>query len=142
VLLCGKAGVELRPVIGAYDTVALALALEGEGIPSYPRSVLISTPELAGELLDAMGDHSVCVMRGHGITVTGASVEEATIRAISLENLARVCWQLSSRGPLEEISAEDAAAFASRGSGQVISRGTEWVWRSYVRLLDHLPPQG
>lgn len=38
-LLCGLAGLVPRPVFGAYNIPALSLALEG--VPVYPRSVLI-----------------------------------------------------------------------------------------------------
>jgi ribulose-5-phosphate 4-epimerase/fuculose-1-phosphate aldolase len=133
VLLCGIAGVELRPVFGAFDPAAMALALEG--IPVYPRSILISRPELGAELVGAMGNKPVCIMRGHGIAVTGRTVEEATLRAIRLENLARVCWQLARHGPLPDVSAEDVAEFGGQ-AGAVVPRGDEWVWRYYVRLVE------
>jgi ribulose-5-phosphate 4-epimerase/fuculose-1-phosphate aldolase len=86
-LLCGLAGVELRPVFGAFDIPALRLALRG--VPRYERSVLITRAELAAEMLAAMGDHDVCLLAGHGITVCGESVEQATVRAVALE---RLCW--------------------------------------------------
>jgi 3,4-dihydroxyphthalate decarboxylase len=86
-LLCGLAGVELRPVFGAFDIPALRLALRG--VPRYERSVLITRAELAGEMLAAMGDRDVCLLAGHGITVCGDSVEQATVRAVALE---RLCW--------------------------------------------------
>src|SRR5215213_182765 len=106
-LLCGLAGLPLRPVFGAFDPEALELA--AGGVPVYPRAVLIDRPALAAELLAAMGDAPVCLMRGHGITVVGRTVQEATIRAIKLEALARVTWQLAAAGrtapdlPAEEI---------------------------------------
>lgn len=137
-LLCGIAGIQIRPVVGAFDTSAMLMA--NAGVPTYPRSVLISRPELAAELIAAMGDRDVCIMRGHGITVTGRSVEDATLRAIRLEAIARVCWELSQRGELKEIPPEDVAEFARRGSGPFLPRADEWVWRHYVRMLEHNPP--
>lgn len=138
VLLCGIAGVELRPIYGAYDPGGLALAVQG--IPTFPSSVLISNPELGQKLAATMGEKPVCVMRGHGIAVVGRSIEEATIRAIRLEALARISWQLSSKGQVAELPAEDIASFQQRGPGQVLSRADEWVWRHYVRLLEEKAP--
>ncbi|HEX8861236.1 MAG TPA: class II aldolase/adducin family protein, partial [Actinomycetes bacterium] len=45
VLLCGVAGLELRPVFGSYNIPAMRMALAG--VPVYPRSVLIRRAELA-----------------------------------------------------------------------------------------------
>ena len=49
------------------------------GVPVYGRSVLIARAELADEMLAAMGDRPVCILRGHGITVAGESVEQAVV---------------------------------------------------------------
>src|SRR5262249_47732145 len=85
VLLCGLAGIELRPIVGAFNPQAMALARDGN--PVYRRSVLIDSPRLGVELAAAMGGKSVCLMRGHGLTVVGRTVEEATLRAIRVESL-------------------------------------------------------
>jgi ribulose-5-phosphate 4-epimerase/fuculose-1-phosphate aldolase len=133
VLLCGIAGVELRPLFGGYDPSALRIALDG--IPVFPRSITLHRPEDVWPMLEIMGDKSVCLMRGHGITVTGTSVEQATIRAIKMETLARVNWQAASRGAVPEISAEDVEAFNRPGRGKK-RQSTEPVWRYYLQLLE------
>ena len=133
-LLCGLAGLEFRPIFGAFDPEALELA--ASGVPTFPKAILIDTPELAGQLFDAMDEAPACLMRGHGITVVGATVIQATIRAIKLESLARVTWQLASAGvkvanlPTDEI--ENFTRRSQGGSG--IPRGIEWLWRHYARL--------
>ena len=86
-LLCGLAGIELRPVFGAFDIPAMRLALRG--VPRYERSVLITRAELAAEMVAAMGESTTCLLVGHGITVVGDTVEQATVRAVALE---RLCW--------------------------------------------------
>jgi 3,4-dihydroxyphthalate decarboxylase len=116
VLLAGLAGLALRPVYGAYDMVAMRLALAG--VPVYPRSVLIRTPELAAEMLAAMGPADVCVLRGHGVTVAGASLEQAVVRAVALHRLAEVTVQLAQLGATPEaVSAADLAQLPDLGSG-------------------------
>ncbi|HZE31958.1 MAG TPA: class II aldolase/adducin family protein [Actinoallomurus sp.] len=115
VLLCGVAGLDLRPLFGSYNIPAMRMALEG--IPVYPRSVLIRRPDLAHEMIAAMGDRPVCVLKGHGITVTGASVEEAVVRALNLNALATVTLELARLGAKPEpVPAEDVAELPDLGS--------------------------
>lgn len=132
-LLCGLAGLELRPIFGAYDPAAMRLALDG--VPVFPRSLTLTRPELVWPMLEVMGQRDVCLMYGHGITVIGSSVEQATVRAIKLETLARVTWQATARGAVPDISREDLAAFARPDSGRR-SDSAMPIWRYYVRLLE------
>lgn len=114
-LLCELAGLELRPVFGSYNIPAMRMALDG--VPVYPRSVLIRRPDLAREMIAAMGDRPICVLRGHGITVTGASVQEAVVRALNLNALATVTLELARLGARPpEVPAEDVAELPDLGS--------------------------
>lgn len=115
VLLCGVAGLELRPVFGAYNIPAMRMALEG--VPVYRRSVLIRRPDLAHEMIAAMGDRPVCVLKGHGITVTGASAEEAVVRAVNLNALATVTLELARLDARpEDLPDDDVAELPDLGS--------------------------
>jgi 3,4-dihydroxyphthalate decarboxylase len=92
VLVADLAGVELRQVFGAYNIPAARLA--ERGVPVYPRSVLVRTPELGRAVAATVGEAGVCVLRGHGIVTVGESVEQATMRALDLTDLARVCGEV------------------------------------------------
>lgn len=108
---------ELMPIIGAYDPQALAMVLGG--IPRYPRSILINSPELGQDLAKALGDKSVCLMQGHGITACGPSVQEATITAWRLNDLAELNYRAHLLGTPHPISDEDIAVFqGNRGGGE------------------------
>jgi ribulose-5-phosphate 4-epimerase/fuculose-1-phosphate aldolase len=127
VLVCGIADLELRPIFGAFDIPAMRMALDG--IPVYPRSVLISRPELAHEMIAAMGDRPVCVLKGHGITVTGESVEQAVVRAVSLNTLATVALEVArAGGRAAPIPPEDVAELPDLGS----AFNDLTVWRHLV----------
>jgi len=129
-LLVGLAGLEPRPVFGAYNIPALRLALGG--IPVHPRPILISRPELAEEMIATMGDRPVCLLRGHGITVAGASIEAATVMAVDLDVLLRVTVDLARLGAQpEELDAEDLAELPDLGSGL----NERFVWQSLVADL-------
>jgi len=136
ILLCGMAGVPLRPAYGAYDHDSFAISLASRGVPDYPRSVLIRTAALGREVMAAIGEEAACILRGHGIVVVGAEVEQATLRAIKLEQLAQICWDLSLRGEVPAISAEDLEELAPGGAAPLSSQGDRWTWSHYVRLLD------
>ena len=88
VVTADLAGLTLRPVVGSFNIPAMRMAREG--IPIYPRAVLIRRAELADEMLAAMGTAPICVLRGHGVTTTGASIQQAVIRALNAEALAKV----------------------------------------------------
>jgi 3,4-dihydroxyphthalate decarboxylase len=114
-LLCGLARIPLRPVFGAYDIPAMRLA--AAGVPRYERSVLITRAELAAEMLDAMGPRPACLLVGHGITVLGDSVEQATVRAVALERLCRVSLELARLGAEPPVvPAEDLAELPELGT--------------------------
>ena len=49
----------------AYDIPGARLA--ADGIPTWDRSALIRTDELAGAMAEALGDRPIVILRGHGI---------------------------------------------------------------------------
>jgi len=130
-LICGISELELRPIFGAFNIPAMRMALEG--IPVYPRSVLVTRPDLAAQVMEAMGDKHVCLMKGHGITVTGRTVEEATVRALNLDALARVTLQVAQAGrEASDIPPEDVEELPDLGS----TFNDQWVWRHHVKMLE------
>lgn len=132
-LMCGITGIELRPIFLAYDPSAMRLGLDG--VPVYPRSHTLTKPEHVWPMLELMGDQTYCLMRGHGITVYGRSVEEATIRAIKLEALARINWHAARQGGAPDVPEEDVAVFRQGGSG-ARRDSVRPVWNYYVQLLE------
>ena len=139
-LMCGIGEIQLRPILGAYDGAASArLALEG--IPVYPRSVTVTDQQLAADLLTYMGSKHVCLMKGHGTTVTGRTVEEATLRALRFETHCRISWQLQVAGKTApDLSLEDIRYFTGRGRPRYPINTEQAMWRYYVRLLEYHQP--
>jgi ribulose-5-phosphate 4-epimerase/fuculose-1-phosphate aldolase len=131
-LLCGLADLQPRAVFGAYNIPAMRLGLAG--VPVFPRPVLITKRELALEMIAAMGDSDVCLLRGHGITVAGDTVEQATVKAVNLHVLLDVTVQLAQLGakPLE-VSARDLAELPDLGA----AFNDRLAWQA---LVAELPP--
>jgi ribulose-5-phosphate 4-epimerase/fuculose-1-phosphate aldolase len=124
---------KLRPIFGAYDPSALSLVLDG--IPVYGRSITITDNQLGGEFASAMGEKRVCLMRGHGITTAGATVEEATVTAIKINELAEMHYHAYVLGEPEEISAEDIAHFKAKVFKKGPSAHLGATWRYYATLV-------
>ena len=64
VVAADLAGLGIRPIVGAFDMPGTKLA--AGGVPVYPRGVLVRNERLAAEMVDAMGDRPVVLLRGHG----------------------------------------------------------------------------
>jgi ribulose-5-phosphate 4-epimerase/fuculose-1-phosphate aldolase len=128
--ICNK---PLLPLFGAYDPSSLRLLIEG--LATYPRSITVSNEKLGAEFAGAMGEKSACLMRGHGITTAGAGVEEATLTAIKLNELAEVNYRASLLGKPEPISQEDIDVILRSAGRQRSTTHSVSNWRYYCKLL-------
>jgi len=129
--ICNK---PLLPLFGAYDPTGLRLVVEG--LSTYRRSITVSNEKLGEEFARAMGDKQACLMRGHGITSAGPSVEEATLTAIKLNELAEVNYRAALLGTPEPIPQEDIDVFMGSAGGKRKTIHTVSTWRYYCKLLD------
>ncbi len=129
--ICNK---PLLPLYGAYDPSGLRLLVDG--LATYPRSITVSSEKLGEEFARAMGDKPACLMRGHGITTAGPSVEEATLAAIKLNDAAEINYRASLLGTPQPIPQEDIDVLVGmlRGNRQSVHAGSSW--RYYCKLLD------
>jgi L-fuculose-phosphate aldolase len=132
----------LLPIFGSFSPTALDLAAE-EKISRYDRSILIRDTSLGEELARTMGETSVCLMRGHGITSVGRDVPEATILAVHLGELADMNYRARLLGTPRPISEEDQEIFramrqaaASRQASDRPSAGVYSLWRYFLRRLE------
>lgn len=117
----------LLPLIGAYDPSCLSLVTEG--IPEYPSSVLIADDKLGKSLADVIKGARTCIMRSHGITTCGPTIEAATMNAIWLNDLAEINYRARLLGEPRPISAEDLKSFEKISGGDLSS-----YWRYYSRV--------
>jgi ribulose-5-phosphate 4-epimerase/fuculose-1-phosphate aldolase len=129
--ICNK---PLLPLFGAYDPTALRLVVNG--LATYPRSITVSSEKLGEEFARAMGEKQACLMRGHGITSAGASVEEATLTAIKLNEVAEINYGAALLGKPEPIPQEDIDILLGRAGERRKAVHTASSWRYYCKLLD------
>lgn len=87
-----------------------------------------------------ISDSNVVLMYGHGITVVGSSIQEASMRAISLNQLVTMMYKAYAIGtpkrlPDEEVAILTRARDANEQKGSAIGEaGTLANWRYYVEL--------
>jgi len=100
----------------------------------FPRAVLINTPELGAAMRAAMAGRPVCVLRGHGLTTTGATLQQAVARALAVDSLARLaCRVVAAGGRPAPIADADLAQLPDLGSGF----NDDMLWRHHEARLDH-----
>lgn len=77
--------------------------LFADGVPIYDSAVQIDNPERGRSVAAAMGDRKGVLLKGHGLTVVGTSIEEATVSAVNLERSARLQIMAGGLGAVEAI---------------------------------------
>lgn len=107
----------LLPIYAAYDPQGMRLCTEG--IPVYPRSVTIVNDQLGDDFMNTMGEKDACLLRGHGMTTAGRSVEDCTGRSLTVFELARMNYLAYAIGDPKPVPDGDIAEYAERQtSGQ------------------------
>ncbi len=131
VVIAAMSEIDLVPWIGAYDIPAMRLA--ERGIPTHPRAVLISRPELAHEMMESMGDADAVVLSGHGLVTAGVDPVDAMLRALQVAELARLSLAVvQAGGTTTPISAADRAELPDLGTGF----NHDVLWRHHLACLE------
>jgi ribulose-5-phosphate 4-epimerase/fuculose-1-phosphate aldolase len=126
-------GRPLVPIYGAYDIPGARLA--ADGVPVWPRSVLVNTPALGAAMAGALGDRPVLVLAGHGlVSVAGGppdtAVARAMLQAYAVDTLARTTLAvLGAGGEPTPIGDEDLAGLPDLGG----AFNVDTLWRYLVR---------
>ena len=130
VVVAALAKVPLVPCVGAYNIPAMRLA--EAGIPIHDRSVLISRPELAHEMLESMAGSDTCVLAGHGLVTTGSTPRDAMLKALDIAMLAELSLAVVSAGGVPKpISEADRADLPDLGP----SFNQDTLWRHHLACL-------
>jgi HCOMODA/2-hydroxy-3-carboxy-muconic semialdehyde decarboxylase len=96
--------------------------------------MLIGNGALGAAMAKALGDKAVVLMRGHGSTVVGESVEQAVYRAIYAEVNARLQIEATQLGQVTYLTSQEARKAAATND-TVLSRPWE-LWVREVGPID------
>lgn len=72
-------------------------------LPLYTDTMdLIRTPQMGQGVATALGAHRAVVLKNHGLVMTGATIHEAVVLCVMLEEAARLQLMAEATGPLAE----------------------------------------
>lgn len=98
----------------------------------------VDSPVLAAELAKHIGDANVAILGSHGVIVAGATIEEATYRAASIDRACRLAYDVLVSGrPGRMISRGVMVGMKE----SLLERAAEVYWRGAVRGLLKSEPE-
>ena len=103
-----------------------------EGVRLYPSAQLVMTAAEGQAVAETLGDLRAVLMRNHGITVAGPSVEVAAVWAAELERSCRTQLAASQLGPLAPIPPDEVVRMYDRFARGYPGRNVA-IWRYLVR---------
>ena len=96
--------------------------------------LLVRDRPLGAALAGALGKCNCVLMRGHGMTVVGASVQEAVFRAVYTEMNARLQLQATQlEGPIEFLTDEEGRRSTASNAGTLERPWEVWKKRALGR---------
>lgn len=126
----GVTGARLKPIFHMAGFLGGGAAHYDIRDASGNTDLLVRNSELGKYLATALGPHSCVLMRGHGSTTVGASIEQVVYRAIYAEVNARLQSQALGLGAVNYLSEEEAQLAAAAIDGQI---GRCWdLWQRRI----------
>ena len=122
----GVTGQALRPVFHMSGFLGEGTALFEIRNVAGDADMLVSNAPLGVALAAVLGSRSAVLMRGHGSTVVGASLEQAVYRAFYAEVNARLQIQATALGEVTFLNAREAAKAAAVNDTQLPRAWEYW----------------
>lgn len=98
-------------------------------VPVWPCAQLVTDHALGDDLARTLGAHALVLLQGHGVASAAATVPEAALHAIHLEQLAEANWRVLAMGRQPRVIPSDELL-------QRASTGVGWEVRwAYYREL-------
>ena len=129
----GATGQRLRPIFHMSGFLGSGSASFEIRDTAGNTDMLIRDMGLGKALAQSLGQHNCVLMRGHGSTTVGSSIEVAVYRAIYAEVNAKLQIQAAALGPINFLTEEEAALAAASTEGQVVRA---WdLWRGNIGAM-------
>lgn len=126
----GVTGQRLKPIFHMAGFLGAGTALYDIRDASGNTDMLVRNAELGRYLATALGPASCVLMRGHGSTTVGNSIEQVVYRAIYAEVNARLQAQAMGLGPVTYLNEEEAQLAAAANDSQI---GRSWdLWQRRI----------
>jgi ribulose-5-phosphate 4-epimerase/fuculose-1-phosphate aldolase len=115
-----------------FRPVTLQGTIFAEGVPLYTEPDLVKTRAQGEALARLIGGKRAALLRGHGIAVVGADIEEALYASLILEDDARKTLEAASLGEVAGFTPEECRAFNAAND---LGRRAARAWR-YLSALE------
>ncbi len=122
--------IPLRPIYHMSGFLGAGSALFDIRDVAGDTDLLIRDPALGRALAEALGPHAAVLMRGHGSTVVGVSLEQVVYRAVYAEINARLQAQAVALGGVTYLTDAEAAKAAATNDTQLAR-----VWELWERRV-------
>ncbi len=130
----GVTGQRLRPIFHMSGFLGSGSSLFEIRDAGGNTDLLIRNTGLGKALAESLGQHNCVLMRGHGSTVVGPSLEQAVYRAVYAEENAKLQLSSAALGPIEFLNAEEAELAMTNVEGQV--RRPWELWSQSVGAIE------
>jgi ribulose-5-phosphate 4-epimerase/fuculose-1-phosphate aldolase len=135
-------GATLQPLMGLGATMGAKVPLWDSRDEFGDTPMVLTTQAQGQSLARALGPHALVLMRRHGATVAGATLQETVFRTIFSHRNAELQLRARTIGEIEPLSAGEAAQ-AEAYSLKVRPMGRAWeYWTTRLSKAGELPPKG
>jgi HCOMODA/2-hydroxy-3-carboxy-muconic semialdehyde decarboxylase len=134
-------GVALKPMFGLGAVMGAVVPFWDSHDEFGDTPIVLTTAKQGASLAKGLGPHAMVLMRRHGATVVGATLQEAVFRSIHTHRNAELQLRAASLGqisPLSEGEAEQACAYSLRE--RPMGRAWEY-WTTRLAKAGELPPR-
>jgi HCOMODA/2-hydroxy-3-carboxy-muconic semialdehyde decarboxylase len=123
----GVTGAALRPIYHMSGFLGAGVPVFDIRCDAGDTDMLIRTPALGVAHACCLGDGAATLMRGHGATVVGGSLQQAVYRAVYMEMNARLQSDAMRLGDVTYLTQAEAQLAAATIDGQVQRPWELWV---------------
>jgi HCOMODA/2-hydroxy-3-carboxy-muconic semialdehyde decarboxylase len=134
-------GEELKPVFGLGSVMGTVVPFWDSRDEFGDTPLVLTTAKEGASLATTLGPHAMVLMRRHGATVVGATIQEAVFRSIHTHRNAELQLRAASLGqvsPLSQGETEQAGAYSLRE--RPMGRAWEY-WITRLTKAGELPPR-
>ena len=135
-------GAPLRPVMHMCASMGADIPVWDSRTSFGDTNLLVTSMPMARDLVAALGDRPVALMRGHGCVVAGGSLREVVFNAIYLQLNADLQLKSSALGEITFLSDGEIAAVMRTRSTFTFERAWEYWCQRAGRPYDVRPMEG
>jgi ribulose-5-phosphate 4-epimerase/fuculose-1-phosphate aldolase len=133
-------GAALMPLVGLGATMGGTVPFWDSREEFGDTAMVVTTPEQGRSLARALGPHAMVLMRRHGATVAGATLQETVFRSIFSHRNAELQLRARALGEISPLTPGEAA-LAESYSLRVRPMGRAWeYWTTRLAKAVELPP--